>query len=171
MYKEIKSDLVAHLEGRVTISSVMKTLLFKLSFQTVLLYRVSHACRKTKILIPVSLFLDYFSTVLSSCYISSRAIVGPGLNLPHATGIVIGEGAVIGSNCTIYQSVTLGRKSHDKADYPSVGNGVIIYSGSVLLGNIAIGSDSVIGSNSTVLESIDSNSVAVGSPARVLGGS
>ena len=82
--------------------------------------------------------------------------------MPHPIGIVIGAGARIGENCVIYQNVTIGRKYRDIAEYPNIGDNVIIYCNSVLIGDINVGKNSVIGCNSVVLKSVDENSKCVG---------
>lgn len=96
------------------------------------------------------------------CFIDPSAEIGRGLCLPHPIGIVIGAGARIGENCVIYQNVTIGRKYRDIAEYPNIGDNVIIYCNSVLIGDINVGKNSVIGCNSVVLKSVDENSKCVG---------
>ncbi|MGG1687205.1 serine O-acetyltransferase [Pseudalkalibacillus sp. NRS-1564] len=95
--------------------------------------------------------------------------IGSNLKLPHPQGIIIGEGAKIGENCTIYHNVTLGTKhslSSDNPEYPIVGKNVTIYTGSIILGGVYVGDNSIIGANSLVLEDVEPNSVYLGSPAR-----
>lgn len=96
------------------------------------------------------------------CQISCKAEIGENLKLPHPVGIVIGEGVKIGENCIIYQNVTLGRKNRDIAEYPEIGNGVIVYCNSCVLGNIKIGNNCVIGCNSVVLNDVSENSIVKG---------
>lgn len=98
--------------------------------------------------------------------IGINAKIGKNLFLPHYVGIVIGEGAVIGDNCTIYQQVTLGQKNQM---YPSVGNNVTIYAGAKIIGDIKIGDNSVIGANSVVINDVKKNSVVAGIPAKYVG--
>lgn len=85
-----------------------------------------------------------------SCYISWLARIGPGLALPHPTGIVIGEGVEVGANVTIYQHVTLGRSRKDTPSYPYVGDGVTLYAGAVVAGNCLLGNDVVVGANAVI---------------------
>ena len=96
------------------------------------------------------------------CIISPKAEIGENFILPHPVGIVIGEGVKIGNNCIIYQNVTLGRKNRNMAEYPNIGDNVIIYCNSTVAGNINIGNNSIIGCNSVILKSVDSNSKCVG---------
>lgn len=84
-------------------------------------------------------------------------------------GIVIGETAEIGEDCLLYHGVTLGAVANKKGKrHPSVGNNVMLGAGSVLLGDIKVGDNVKIGANAVVLENVESNSTAVGAPARVI---
>ena len=103
-------------------------------------------------------------------YISNNAIIGSGLNLPHPTSIVIGDGVVIGDNVKIYQSVTLGGRivgDWKKRNYPTISDNVVIFSGAVVVGKVTIGRNCVIGANSVVLIDIPDNATAIGVPARI----
>lgn len=116
---------------------------------------------------------EIFSRVIEryGIYVSKYAKIGNGLRLPHPTAIVIGEGVVIGSNVTVYQSVTLGGRvvgDWKKSNYPAIGDGSVLFAGVVVVGKVKIGMNCVIGANSVVLSDIPDNSVAVGAPARVV---
>ncbi|WP_372857833.1 serine O-acetyltransferase [Sphingomonas sp.] len=93
------------------------------------------------------------------------AQIGPGLGLPHPTAIVIGEGVRIGRNVTVYQNVTLGTRDAQSRLYPTVGDEVIIYPGSVVVGNAAIGQRARIGANSFVARDVPAATTVMGSPA------
>lgn len=100
----------------------------------------------------------------------SCCTLGYGLMIDHATGIVIGETAVVGINCSFLHGVTLGSTGKDKGDrHPKIGNDVLIGCNSTILGSISIGCCSKIGSGSIVLKSIPRESTAVGNPARIVG--
>lgn len=118
-----------------------------------------------------NLLADYYINKIYKkycCIISSKAEIGENLKLPHPLGIVIGSGVKIGSNCWIYQNVTIGRKAEEVCKYPSIGDNVKIYSGAVLVGNIKIGDNAIIGANSFVMQDVPNNAIAVGSPARII---
>ena len=90
--------------------------------------------------------------------------------LDHGTGMVIGETAVIGNNCSLLHGVTLGSTGKDRGDrHPKIGNDVLIGCNATLLGNISIGNCCKIGSGSLVLKSLPDGVTAVGNPARVVG--
>lgn len=108
---------------------------------------------------------EYYAYKISkkyNCYIAPSAQIGKNLILPHPIGIVIGEGVKIGDNCVIYQNVTLGRKNRDIAEYPTIGNDVIIYCNSTVIGNLEIGDNSTIGCNAVVMKSVEKNTVCTG---------
>lgn len=92
---------------------------------------------------------------------------------PHLVGIVISRAATIGKNCTIYQNVTIGAKDIEHGDgltpanYPRIGNNVIIYAGAVVIGGITIGDNAIIGANSVVLSDVPANHIAYGIPAKI----
>lgn len=90
--------------------------------------------------------------------------IGKGLLLPHPHGIVIGDGVIIGENCIVYHNVTFGKRDgiEPTSGYPHIGNNIIIYPGTVVIGEISINDDSVIGANSTVTKNVEKNSVIVG---------
>lgn len=102
--------------------------------------------------------------------IHPAAKVGAGLMIDHGTGIVIGETAVIGQNCSFLHGVTLGgtRKVGGNR-HPKLGNDVLVGCCATLLGNISIDSNAKIGSGSVVLTSLPSCVTAVGNPARIVG--
>ena len=102
--------------------------------------------------------------------INPGVVMGRGIFLDHATGVVIGETAVIGDNVSILQSVTLGGTGKETGDrHPKIGNGVLIGAGAKVLGNIKIGSCARIAAGSVVLKDIPSNTTVAGVPAKVVG--
>ena len=101
--------------------------------------------------------------------IHPAAKIGKGVFIDHGTGVVIGETAEVGDNCTIYQGVTLGGTGKERGKrHPTIGENVMIGSGAKVLGPIKIGSHSKIAANAVVLSDVPENSTAVGVPARVV---
>lgn len=99
------------------------------------------------------------------------AKIGKGILLDHATGVVVGETAVIGNNVSILHGVTLGGTGKQCGDrHPKIGDGVLIGAGSCILGNITVGEGAKIGSGSVVLKDVPPRTTAVGNPARLIGG-
>lgn len=101
--------------------------------------------------------------------IHPAATIGRRFFIDHGTGVVIGETAVIGDDCTIYQGVTLGGTGKDKGKrHPTLGNNVMVGAGAKVLGPIHIGDNVRIAAGAVVLNDIPDNSTAVGIPARVV---
>lgn len=98
------------------------------------------------------------------------AKIGDGLFIDHGHGVVIGETAVIGNNCTIYHQVTLGGTGHQKNSkrHPTVGDNVLIGAGAKILGPVNIGNNAMIGAGSVVLDDVPENSTVTGMKARVI---
>ena len=102
--------------------------------------------------------------------IHPAAHIGEGLFIDHGHGVVIGETAVIGDNCTIYHQVTLGgngREKHCKR-HPTLGNNVLVGAGAKLLGPIVVGDNAQIGAGAVVLEDVPANSTYTGIKARMV---
>jgi serine O-acetyltransferase len=91
------------------------------------------------------------------------------LFIDHGSGVVIGETAVIGDDCTIYQGVTLGGTGKDKGKrHPTLGNNVMVGCGAKILGPFKVGDNARIAANAVVLDEVPPNSTAGGVPARVV---
>ena len=102
--------------------------------------------------------------------IHPAARMGRGIMLDHATGLVIGETAVVGNNVSILQSVTLGGTGKDEGDrHPKIGDGVLISAGAKILGNICVGEGAKVGAGSVVLEDVPPHTTVAGVPAKVVG--
>jgi len=97
------------------------------------------------------------------------ALLGRGVFIDHATGVVIGETAEVGDNVTIYHGVTLGGTSLDRVKrHPTVEHDVTIGAGAKVLGAITIGAGSQIGANSVVVKSVPAGAVVVGVPGQIV---
>ena len=97
------------------------------------------------------------------------ATIGKRLFIDHGVGVVIGETAEIGDDCTIYQGVTLGGtgKDHGKR-HPTLGNGVLVGAGAKVLGPFKVGDNARIAAGAVVLDEVPENCTAVGVPANVV---
>jgi serine O-acetyltransferase len=98
------------------------------------------------------------------------ATIGNRLFIDHGAGVVIGETAIVGDDCTFYHGVTLGGQGDVKNGrrHPSVGSGVAIGAGAIILGPITVGDNALIGAGAVVLKDVPANRTAVGVPAQLI---
>lgn len=102
-----------------------------------------------------------------SCYISYDAVIADDVYFPHPVGIVIGSGAIVGRNCVIYQNVTLGRRTRFDSSCPKLGDGCMLYAGSMVLGDIELQRDTTVAAGAIVTHGSDiPGDVLIGAPAR-----
>jgi serine O-acetyltransferase len=114
-------------------------------------------------------FLAELTRKWTGVEIHPGAVLGSGVFIDHATGVVIGETAEVGDNVTIYHGVTLGGTSLDRIKrHPTVGDDVTIGAGAKVLGAITIGAGSQIGANSVVVKSVPAGAVVVGVPGQTV---
>ena len=114
-------------------------------------------------------FLAELTRKWTGVEIHPGAVLGSGVFIDHATGVVIGETAEVGDNVTIYHGVTLGGTSLDRIkSHPTVGDDVTIGAGAKVLGAITIGAGSQIGANSVVVKSVPAGAVVVGVPGQTV---
>lgn len=131
-------------------------------------HRYAHFFYRHKLFLPARI-LSQLTRFFTGIEIHPGAKIGKGLFIDHGMGIVIGETAEIGDNCTLYQNVTLGGTGKDKGKrHPTIGNNVLIGTGAKVLGPFTVGDNSKIAANAVVLTEVPENSTAVGVPARVV---
>jgi serine O-acetyltransferase len=113
--------------------------------------------------------VSHISRFLTGIEIHPGANIGEGFFIDHGMGVVIGETSVIGDNVTLYQGVTLGGTSHQRAKrHPTLGNNVVVGVGAQLIGDITIGDNTKVGAGSVVVTSVPANATVVGVPGRVV---
>ncbi|WP_322988527.1 serine O-acetyltransferase [Hoeflea sp.] len=118
----------------------------------------------------LALYLQSRSSEVFQTDIHPAAVMGKGIFLDHATGLVVGRTAVIGDNVSILHGVTLGGSGKESGDrHPKIHDCVMLGAGAKVLGNIEIGRCSRIAAGSVVLQAVPSNSTAAGVPARIVG--
>lgn len=127
--------------------------------------------RRNGILRKVARVVELVNHVICSCSVSIDAEIGERTVFFHrGIGCVVHPIAKIGSDCKIFQGVTLGSKWSNATctgDAPHIGNNVMIGAGAVILGDIYVGDNTIIGANAVVTCDIPDNSIAVGIPVRV----
>ncbi|HEY2754922.1 MAG TPA: serine O-acetyltransferase, partial [Pseudolabrys sp.] len=117
-----------------------------------------------------ALYLQSRSSAVFQCDINPAARIGRGIFLDHATGLVVGETAVIDDDVSILHDVTLGGTGKEHEDrHPKIHRGVMIGAGAKILGNIEVGHCARIAAGSVVIKSVPNNVTVAGVPARVVG--
>jgi serine O-acetyltransferase len=164
----VRADLSAVFERDPACHSYVDAFLFYKGFHALESHRIAHwlwnAGRKA-----MALFLQSRVSQLFAVDIHPAARMGRGIMLDHATGIVIGETAVVEDDVSIMQDVTLGGTGKEAGDrHPKIRRGVLLSLGAKILGNIEVGEYSRVGAGSVVLKSIPPGCTAVGVPARLV---
>ena len=116
-------------------------------------------------------FISHFSRWITGIEIHPGATIGRRVFIDHGMGIVIGETAILGDDCTIYQGVTLGGTSLTRGAkrHPTLEAGVIVGAGAKVLGSFTVGAGAKIGSNAVVVKPVPAGATAVGNPAHIVG--
>jgi serine O-acetyltransferase len=144
-------------------------LLYFKGFLALQAYRVAHHLW-LKNERSLALLIQYRVSLTLAVDIHPAAIIGCGLMIDHATGLVIGETAVIEDCVSIMQSVTLGGTGKVSGDrHPKIRKGVLLGPGAKILGNIEIGEGAMVAASSVVLKEVAAHSIVAGVPAKVVG--
>lgn len=164
-----RADLHATLERDSACDLLSAPFLFYKGYLALQTFRISHWLW-TQNRIPLALFFQNRISVVFGVDIHPAARIGKGIMLDHATGIVIGETAVVEDNVSIMQSVTLGGTGKESGDrHPKVRENVLIGAGAKILGNIEIGKGAQVGAGSVVLKPVRPHTVVAGVPAKEMG--
>ena len=147
--------------------SVLEVMILYSGFHILIFHRLAHFLYKLNLRFTARL-LSQVARFLTGIEIHPGAKIGQKLFIDHGMGIVIGETAEVGNNCTIYHGVTLGGTGKHKIKrHPTIGNNVIIGCGAKVLGPINVGSNSKIGAGAVVLKNVKKGTTVVGIPAKV----
>ena len=166
--KDIWLDIKAVQERDPAARSALEVLLLYQGVHALIWHRFAHwfYCHKMFFIARLISQIARFFTLIE---IHPGAKLGRGILIDHGCGVVIGETAEVGDNCTIYQGVTLGGVGTKKGKrHPTLGNNVMVSAGAKVLGPFKVGDNSRIASNAVVLSEIPSDATAVGVPARVV---
>ena len=166
--KSVKYDVKAVRDRDPAAKSDLEVLLLYSGMHALLAYRVSHFLHEKKLYLPARA-VSQLARFTTGIEIHPGAKIGKGLVIDHGMGVVIGETAEIGDNCTLYQGVTLGGTGKDVGKrHPTRGDNVLVGAGAKVLGPFKIGDGSKIAANAVVLDEIPENATAVGIPAKVV---
>ena len=135
----------------------------------IVLHRWAHHCWHNGFKWP-GRFISHIARMLTGIEIHPGATIGRRVFIDHGFGVVIGETAEVGDDCTIYQGVTLGGTSLNKGAkrHPTLARGAIIGAGAQVLGGFTVGEGAKIGSNAVVVKEVPAGATAVGNPARII---
>ena len=162
------ADLAIIKERDPAARSTLEILLCYPGFHALVMHRISHRLWRLRVpLLPR--LLSQVGRLFTGIEIHPGARIGSGVFIDHGMGVVIGETAVIGDHCLLYQGVTLGGtgKQHGKR-HPTLKENVVVGAGAKVLGAITVGANTRIGAGSVLLRDVASDSTVVGIPGRVI---
>jgi serine O-acetyltransferase len=164
-----RADIVATVDRDPATSRFLEPVLYYKGFHAIQTHRLAHWLygkgRK-----DFALYLQSRSSSVFQCDINPAARIGRGIFLDHATGLVVGETAVIEDDVSILHGVTLGGTGKEHEDrHPKIRHGVLIGAGAKILGNIEVGHCARIAAGSVVIKPVPHNTTVAGVPAKVVG--
>lgn len=168
MFNHVKEDIAIVFERDPAARTHWEIITTYPGVHALLLHRLSHWLWRQRFY-WLARFSSHLGRWLTGIEIHPGATIGRRVFIDHGMGVVIGETAVIGDDCTLYHGVTLGGTSWNKGKrHPTLETGVVIGAGAKVLGPITIGAGAKIGSNAVVVKDVPANATAVGIPARIL---
>jgi serine O-acetyltransferase len=169
MFHRLRQDINSIIERDPAARNTWEVLTCYPGLQAIVLHRWAHWCW-THGLKWLGRFISYLARILTGIEIHPGATIGRRVFIDHGFGVVIGETAEVGDDCTIYQGVTLGGTSlHTGAKrHPTLGRGVIIGAGAKVLGGFTVGEYAKVGSNAVLLKPLPAGATAVGNPAHIV---
>ncbi|HEY1608188.1 MAG TPA: serine O-acetyltransferase [Paraburkholderia sp.] len=169
MFDRLREDIATIRERDPAARSAFEVLTCYPGLHALVLHRFAHACWRAQRR-WLARFVSQIARFLTGIEIHPGATIGARVFIDHGMGVVIGETAEVGDDCTIYQGVTLGGTSLTRGAkrHPTLGAGVIVGAGAKVLGSFTVGANAKIGSNAVVVKPVPEGGTAVGNPARVI---
>ncbi|MBP0589155.1 serine O-acetyltransferase [Paraburkholderia sp. LEh10] len=169
MFTRLREDIATIRERDPAARSAWEVLTCYPGLHALMFHRFAHACWRAKRR-WLARFVSQIGRFMTGIEIHPGATVGRRVFIDHGMGVVVGETAEIGDDCTIYQGVTLGGTSLTRGAkrHPTLERGVIVGAGAKVLGGFTVGADAKIGSNAVVVKPVPAGGTAVGNPARVV---
>lgn len=169
MFKRLREDIATIRQRDPAARSAWEVLTCYPGFHALVLHRFAHACWLARRR-WLARFVSQVARFMTGIEIHPGATIGRRVFIDHGMGVVIGETAEVGDDCTIYQGVTLGGTllTRGAKRHPTLERGVIVGAGAKVLGGFTIGADAKIGSNAVVVKPVPAGGTAVGNPARVV---
>ncbi len=168
IFKTVKDEVNVALERDPAARSRAQVLLFYPGVKAVTKYRIAHRLYERGHYFLAE-WLSKRTRRKTGIEIHPAAKIGNGVFIDHGMGVVIGETAEVGDNCTIYQGATLGGTGKEKGKrHPTIGRNVMIGSGAKVLGPVRVGDNTRVAAGAVVLTDIPPNCTCVGVPARIV---
>ena len=170
MFTHIREDIATIRTKDPAARSTWEVITCYPGFHALTIHRLAHALWLNK-LYWLARFVSHISRWLTGIEIHPGATMGRRVFIDHGMGIVSGETAEVGDDCTIYQGVTLGGTSLERGAkrHPTLEAGVIVGGGAKVLGSFTVGAGAKIGSNAVVVKPVPAGATAVGNPAHIVG--
>ena len=169
MFERMREDIQSVFHRDPAARSAFEVLTCYPGLHALWMHRVANACwrREWRWL---GRFVSHLGRWFTGIELHPGATIGRRVFIDHGMGVVVGETAVIGDDCTIYQGGTLGGTSLAKGAkrHPTLGRGVIVGAGAQVLGGFTVGEGARVGSNAVVVKEVPAGATAVGNPARIL---
>ncbi|HZQ14821.1 MAG TPA: serine O-acetyltransferase [Pseudolabrys sp.] len=164
-----RADIVATVDRDPATNRFIEPVLYYKGFHAIQTHRLAHWLHR-KGRKDFALYLQSRASSVFQCDINPAARIGRGIFLDHATGLVVGETAVIDDDVSILHDVTLGGTGKEHEDrHPKIRRGVMIGAGAKILGNIEVGECARIAAGSVVIKAVPRNKTVAGVPAKVVG--
>lgn len=168
MFRHLKEDIACIFDRDPAARNTLEVITAYPGLHALILHRMAHRLWGYGLKWPARL-LSTFSRWLTGIEIHPGALIGRRFFIDHGMGVVIGETAIIGDDCTLYHGVTLGGTSWEKGKrHPTLEDNVVVGAGAKVLGPITMGQGARIGSNAVVVKSVGPGNTVVGVPGRVV---
>ena len=169
MFERIQEDIKTILEKDPAAQSKLEIALAYPGFHALVMHRWAYWCHLQGWNV-VARVVSHAARFLTGIEIHPAAKIGRRVFIDHGMGVVIGETAEVGDDCTIYHGVTLGGTSLGRGTkrHPTIGKNVVIGAGAQILGGFTVGDNARIGSNAVVVHAVPANETVVGVPARTV---
>ena len=168
LLSQLKEDIAVVFDRDPAARSTFEVITTYPGFHAMVIPRLSHKLWKLE-LKWLARFTSHIGRWLTGIEIHPGATIGRRVFIDHGMGVVVGETAEIGDDCTLYHGVTLGGTTWSKGKrHPTLMRGVVVGAGAKILGPITIGANARVGSNAVVVKDVPDDATAVGIPARII---